>query len=65
MDMLTINRWVGPRQVEGRRSVSWDVNTAVYIQFAKQAADAKAELEAKKAKMAAAGMRVTNSLHGY
>jgi hypothetical protein len=64
MEVLANNRWVGPRQAGVRRSVSWEVNADVHTRFAKQAAAAKAQLAAKKAKMAAAGMRVAKSLHG-
>jgi hypothetical protein len=65
MEVLTNNRWVSPRQVEARRSVTWEVNATVHTRFAKQAAEAKAQLADKKMKMAASGMRVANSLYGY
>jgi hypothetical protein len=65
MEVLTNNRWVGPRQSGARRSISWEVNATVHSRFAKQAAEAKAQLADKRAKMAAAGMRVANSLCGY
>jgi hypothetical protein len=65
MELLTDDRWVGPRQEGARRSISWEVNETVHTRFAKQAAEAKAQLADKKAKMAAAGMRVANSLHAY
>jgi len=65
MEVLTDNRWASSRKIGARRSVSWEVNATVHAQFAKQAAEAKAQLAEKKAKMAAAGMRVANSLDGY
>jgi len=65
MEVLTNSRWAGPRQDDARRSVSWEVNATVHSRFAKPAAKAKAQLAEKKAKMAAAGMRVANSFHGY
>ena len=65
MEVLANNRWVGPRQTGARRSISWEVSPTVHTHFAKQAAEAKAQLADKRAKMAAAGMRVANSLYGY
>jgi hypothetical protein len=64
MEMLTNSHWVTHRQDGARRSVSWEVNATVHTRFAKPAADAKAQLAVKKAKMAAAGMRIAQSLHG-